>query len=94
MNTKEYLLVCLAEEASEIAQAVSKCLRFGENDISPVSNVSNIRQLKQELNDLYAVVELLSTDYDLEGNHDLITEKQVRLKHWIKYSKERGVIDA
>lgn len=35
MNKQEYLLQCLAEEASEVVQAVSKCLRFGLNNEWP-----------------------------------------------------------
>lgn len=35
MNQEEYLLVCLMEESSEIAQAAAKSLRFGLDDTHP-----------------------------------------------------------
>jgi hypothetical protein len=43
-----HLTICLSEEASEVIQAASKILRFG-------NTAENQRQLIAELNDLAAV---------------------------------------
>lgn len=57
MNRQEYLGLVLMEECAEVAQAMSKVLRFGLMDLH--NGMSNQARLVAELNDLIAVIEML-----------------------------------
>ena len=58
-----YNLNLLSEEASEVIQAISKIIRFGEMSVSPYDHQANIFLLIKEINDFMAVVELLKEHY-------------------------------
>ena len=91
MTKTEYLMTCIIEECSEIQKEVCKGLRFGFDDINPATNETNLTAIKHELNDLLAVVEMIDElkDFKSEG---LIIRKQEKLKHWMEYSKEKGLL--
>ena len=61
MTLNEHLLMCLAEEGSEVTQAVSKSLRFGLEDRNVLDPLgpNNRERLVLELNDLLGVAALL-----------------------------------
>ena len=83
-NTKEILLI-LQEECAEVTQAVSKCFRFGIDQIKPNKPMTNIQMLEEEVGDLMAMVELL-TDLNIgitpEGIHEAKIKKFEKLKKW------------
>lgn len=56
MNRKEYLLTVASEECSEIAQNISKALRFGLDSHKPGTDTSNAEKIMQEYYDLKAVI--------------------------------------
>ena len=59
-HKREYLFSCLSEESGEVVQAVGKIQRFGEHDFhEKTGNIENIELLRQEVNDLVAVAEML-----------------------------------
>lgn len=60
---KEILLI-LQEECAEVTQAISKCFRFGPDQIKPGKNQTNIQMLQEELGDLLAMIELLVENED------------------------------
>lgn len=62
MNNKQYLLVKLAEEASEITQIALKSTHFGLD--SDFTGESNLQALAKEFADLLTIVDML---YDEEG---------------------------
>lgn len=57
-QTREILLI-LQEECAEVTQAVSKCMRFGPDQLKPGKDRTNIQMLEEEIGDLLAMVELL-----------------------------------
>lgn len=82
LSNEQYLLTCLAEEASEVAEEgaklvkrVTKGLRFGLEEIQEGQDRTNIERMVRvvhdmvyELNDLIAILEMLGYD-DLDfGN--------------------------
>jgi len=83
-DTREIMLI-LQEECAEVIQAVSKCMRFGPDQIKPNKQVSNIGMLQEEIGDLLAMVELL-TDLDIgvttEGLEQAKKNKFEKLKLW------------
>lgn len=93
MTEDEHLLSCLAEECSEVAQRVSKALRFGLNEIQPGQPLTNAQRLSIELTDLYAVREML-LDQGLIPELDpvAITEKKAKVKKFMEYARELGTI--
>lgn len=60
-NTRELLLI-LQEECAEVIQAISKCFRFGPDQIKPGKERTNIDMLQEELGDLLAMIDLLAKE--------------------------------
>lgn len=57
-NTREILLI-LQEECAEVTQAISKCFRFGPDQVKPGKELTNLKFLQEELGDLLAMIDLL-----------------------------------
>lgn len=83
-NLREILLI-LQEECAEVTQAVSKCFRFGPDQLKPGKERTNIDMLQEEIGDLFAMVELL-TDLDVgvsvDGIQKAKEKKFEKLKQW------------
>ena len=83
-DTREVLLI-LQEECAEVTQAVSKCFRFGPDQMKPGKERTNINMLEEEIGDLLAMVELL-TDLDVgvtvDGLQQAKRNKFEKLKIW------------
>lgn len=60
MTRDEHLLVILAEECSEVAQRVSKALRFGLTEIEPGQALNNAQRIVAEMNDLTAAYNMVA----------------------------------
>lgn len=90
-DTKEILLI-LQEECAESTQAISKCFRFGPDQVKPGKEKTNMQHLEEELGDLIAMIELL-TDKGVgvtkEGLEKAKHKKFEKLKTWsnIKFNK-------
>jgi len=91
MTLEEYLLVCLAEEASEVAHATCKCLRFKPNEAWPGKNGTNLELLIREVNDLMAILEMLADEgcdlKRLNNRDDIISKKERVLMIKNKYDE-------
>src|SRR3546814_12169592 len=59
MNYDEYLLDVAAEECPEIAQRISKALRFSLGEVQPAQAVTNAERIAGGLVDLKAMAEML-----------------------------------
>ena len=83
-ETREVLLI-LQEECAEVTQAVSKCMRFGPDQMKPGKDRTNINMLEEEIGDLFAMVELL-TDLNIGVSKSGISQakkkKFEKLKQW------------
>jgi NTP pyrophosphatase (non-canonical NTP hydrolase) len=83
-KTREILLI-LQEECAEVTQAISKCFRFGPDQMKPGKDRTNISMLQEELGDLLAMIELL-TKQDVGvsevGLIDAKIAKFKKLKQW------------
>jgi hypothetical protein len=99
MNYNQYLLIKLAEEASEVAQAAIKCSLFGYDGVDPreVNGKTNFEKLMYEILDLQAVAELIEelpiTPEQEEQLGDFnpreyIASKRVKLKYYFDISQE------
>ena len=90
-----YNLNLLSEEASEVIQAVSKIIRFGEMSVSPYdNNQSNIFLLIKEINDFMAVVELLQEHYGVPILcKEQIDKKKAKIAEYKIYSQNEGLLE-
>ena len=86
-----HLLQCLAEEHSESAVAISKCLRFGTLD--DYTGDQAINYVVLEHNDVLAVVELLAErGVVIPRVDDLIQKKKDKLTTMMVYAREKGTL--
>jgi len=97
MNKKEHLLTCLAEECSELQQAISKALRFGLDDGSPDKTTTNLQDIKQELIDIKSVVEMIQDEgiWERPGKiyeENRMAEKIAKVQKYMDYAKKRGTL--
>lgn len=99
MNRTEYLLVCLAEECNEVAQRVTKALRFGMEDVQPGQDRSNGQRIVDELADLFATLEVVSvTDKILpmamSGAEwdQAIDAKKAKIEKYYQYAVKIGAV--
>lgn len=98
MTRTEHLLWILAEESAEVAQRASKAARFTLTEVQPDQDLdlTNAERIKYELNDLWAVVEMLQSVKALPHvvyDPDLIQAKQERVEKFLLYSLERGTLE-
>lgn len=79
------ILIILQEECAEVIVDISKCFRFGPDQIMEGQELSNIQRLEKELGDLQAMIELL-TDLDVgvttKGINSNKKKKFEKLKQW------------
>jgi NTP pyrophosphatase (non-canonical NTP hydrolase) len=83
-NTKEVLLI-LQEECAEVSQAISKCFRFGPDQMKPGKDFTNINMLEEEIGDLLAMIELLvdcKVGITDQGIFEAKMKKFEKLKQW------------
>ena len=95
MNKEQMLLTLLSEECAEVAQLASKSIRFGLDSYEPLTGVSNIDALHQELIDIITIVQYLNYEYDFNFDFDNIDWKAVaakkeRIDKYTKYSVDLG----
>lgn len=86
------ILTILQEECAEVIVDVSKCLRFGPDQIMDGQELTNIQRLEKELGDVKAMIELLvdlNVGVSNEGIDKAKRMKFIKLKHWshIKINK-------
>ncbi len=94
MNQSEHLLSCLAEECAEVAQRVSKALRFGLTEVQPGQPLTNAERIAQELNDLVAVAELLEEAglVPRTGTMPAIEQKKSKVRLFMEYAEQVGAL--
>jgi NTP pyrophosphatase (non-canonical NTP hydrolase) len=83
-DTKEILTI-LQEECAEVIVEVSKCFRFGPDQMMEGVEVTNMQRLEKELGDLIAMIELLNDKnigVSKEGLELAKKAKFEKLKQW------------
>lgn len=97
MNKVEHLLICLIEECSELQKEITKVLRFGFKEDHPELKpdfVSNVIRLKREINDIYAILDMLVVeDIDLSRDEILVNHKLDKLSRYMEHSKNEGLLE-
>lgn len=93
MNIEQFLLLKLAEEASEVAKDALKAAQFGlDEEGAPYDNRA---RLNGELNDLLAIVSLLNSNTTLNylPDQDHAARKCHKVKEYLGYSIRLGKVE-
>ena len=83
-DTREILII-LQEECAEVIVEISKCFRFGPDQMMQGVEETNIQRLQKELGDLTAMIELLVDNNVGVTNEDILAAKLnkfEKLKIW------------
>lgn len=91
----DHLLLTLAEECAEAIQRITKAQRWGLREVQPGQELNNEQRIKQELNDVRAVVEML---YDWHGvdlfrDREQMKAKREKVLHFMKYARDIGELE-
>ena len=95
MTYEQFLLGKLAEECTEIAQDALKTQQFGFDSCNPDTGLSNVEYLNNELNDVFAILEMLKDGgyYEFTPESQAIQAKKEKVLKYLEYSKNLGRID-
>jgi NTP pyrophosphatase (non-canonical NTP hydrolase) len=87
MNEQEReVMNILSEECAEVIQAISKCHRFGLDNIKPGKPKTNREHLAEELGDLQAMIDLC-IKFNIVGSEQIsiaADNKIAKLQKWSK----------
>lgn len=84
MNKHNEILNILSEECAEVIQSISKCNRFGMENLKPGYGKTNLQHLEDELGDVLAMIDIM-LEYDIIHTDKLDEAKQKKfdkLKKW------------
>lgn len=99
MNRLEHILTITGEECNEVAQRISKALRFGMNNIQEGQPYTNAERIMMEYMDLVSMMDMLREEMDkLEGvgEHPIMSNlpnlntslKKDRVEKYLEISKK------
>jgi len=83
-NKLHEVMNILSEECAEVIQAISKCHRFGLDNVKPGKPLTNAQHLEGEIGDVLAMVSLLQSKGIVteEGLEAAKLAKIEKLKVW------------
>jgi len=91
MNSKENeILLITQEECAEVTQAISKCYRFGLDNVKPGKPKTNREHLAEEIGDLQAMIDLC-VKFNLVSHEQIsiaADNKITKLKIWSDIFKD------
>ena len=87
MNRVEHLLTKLMEECAEVAQEASKAAIFGLAEVMPGQPLTNRERVLKELNDLWAVCEMLGLQV---VDRAAIEAKKAKVEKYMDYARKIG----
>ena len=99
MTRQQYLLIKLAEEASEVAKEALKCAQFGQDEVMPGQPLTNYQRLEGEIVDFYGVRQMLMDETGLLGlaldeveYRERITAKVAKVNHYFGVCQQLGTV--
>lgn len=94
MSHEQYLLIKLAEEASEVAQIALKTAQFGMLGKNPELAENNQQRIHGELNDLLAIVDGLNNNFNFGFKPNVLAKmaKIQKVYIYMGYSKQLGMV--
>ena len=98
MNRHEHIATTAAEECAEVAQRISKALRFGWHEVQPGQPLNNGERIVEEFHDLYAMLEWLQDEGLIAGHLILrpntiqMAAKRAKVGKFMAISRDQGVL--
>ncbi len=98
MNRIEHLLTIAGEEAVEVAQRVSKALRFGLNEVQAGQPLTNAERILEEFHQLYAMLDWIGRETSHFGWSELVPDsttmraKREKVERFMAISREQGTL--
>lgn len=94
MNRAEHLMTIAAEEAAEVAQRLSKSLRFGVDEVQPGQGLTNGQRVSQEFAELMGVMEMLGHEGLIAWpiSSAAMAHKQEKVEQFLQYSALCGTL--
>ena len=89
MNKIEHLLTKLIEESAEVTKEACKAAIFGMDDVMPGQPLTNRERILKELNDLWAVVEMLDLQ---QVDRATIEAKKEKVRTYMDYAESIGTL--
>lgn len=88
MNRLEHILTITSEECNEVAQRITKSLRFGLLNIEEGQEDTNLARILEEYTDLVAMLEMLENELKNSNNKGINSQtlnlKKIHSKNYIK----------
>lgn len=84
MDKEREILLVAQEECAEVIQAISKCFRFGLDNVKPGKPKTNREHLEEELGDLMAMMNLMCDNglVNVDNIENAARDKVEKLKQW------------
>jgi len=84
MDKEQEIMLIAQEECAEVVQAISKCFRFGLDNIKPGKPKTNREHLEEELGDLIAMMNIMCENnmVDYAKIEEAARQKVQKLKQW------------
>lgn len=97
MTRKQYLLLKLAEECTEVAQRCSKQIQFGKDEIQQGQDLTNGQRLLFEVIDLATIANLLQDEEEIPQISKIAREamreaKVTKIMKYLLYSQKLGTV--
>ena len=97
MNRQQYLLIKLAEEASEVAQMALKTAQFGFDEKLEGQPYTNRERMEQEVVDMLAIISMLQDESSFwDEVNDMLDErvkaKVAKVNKYHGYSVSLGMV--
>lgn len=95
MTYIEHLLIKLTEESAEIIHHTDKALLFGLKDGYPDSGSTNIQDISREINDLFAVIEMLQeagVEFHNLFDREAISAKKKKIICWMERARQLNTL--
>lgn len=91
----QYIPEITAEECAEVIQAITKCLRFGLDQVHPETGISNKEQLETEVGQLLCMITMLSTIWNFSDPRvtKAMLDKQDNLFKYTQYEVPRHPVE-
>lgn len=98
MTYNQFLLTKLMEECAEVGQRAAKQQQFGKDESQPGHTETNADRLRDEINDLKAIVVLLEEagevkDTSPEEFEYHLNKKSEKLVKYYVYSQKLGFVE-
>lgn len=95
MSNEQFMLLKLSEEAIEVSKECSKAIQFGMDEIYPAIGITNRDRIRAELQDLFAIIQIMNEDCGLDfvPSQEAVEIKRSKLQHYQQYSRDLGKVE-